>query len=375
MRNEEMVLKNDELISMRLRSLYRAHGYMQYKMSKFEEYDLYASNKDFLISDHVITFTDTNGKLMALKPDVTLSIIKNSKDGARGVQKVYYSENVYRVSGSTRAFKEIMQTGLECMGEINDYAITEVLMLAAESLACISPDYVLDISHLDIVSAMLDGWDITPETRSTVFAAVGEKNRHAIAALATEAGVPCSLGEPLLELVALGGSAAEVLPRLEEIVKTPAAIAPAKKLVRIVSALIAAGFGERVRIDFSVINDMNYYNGIVFKGFVNGVPAGVLSGGQYDRLMTKMGKKASAIGFAVYLDLLERLCEDAARYDVDTVLLYDADADLAAVSAAVRELLTGCESVTAQCALPEKLTYRRLVRLCGNEVREVEADA
>ena len=80
-----------------LRSLYRAHGYSQYKMSKFEEYDLYVRNKSFLISDHVITFTDTMGRLLALKPDVTLSIVKNSRDTA-GLQKVYYNENVYRTA-------------------------------------------------------------------------------------------------------------------------------------------------------------------------------------------------------------------------------------------------------------------------------------
>ena len=130
----ESVLKSDERVALRLRELYGAYGYGQYKMSKFEEYDLYAGNKDFLISDNVITFTDTNGKLMALKPDVTLSIVKNTKEG-EGLRKVYYDENVYRISGSSRSYREIMQTGLECIGEIDDYAITEVLMLAAESRA------------------------------------------------------------------------------------------------------------------------------------------------------------------------------------------------------------------------------------------------
>ena len=84
---DEKLLKNDEETVYKLRKLYRGYGYSRYKMSKFEEYDLYVKNKDFLISEGVITFTDTNGKLMALKPDVTLSIIKNSKDGEKGVQR------------------------------------------------------------------------------------------------------------------------------------------------------------------------------------------------------------------------------------------------------------------------------------------------
>ena len=91
------VLKNDERAVFTLRSLYQSYGYAHYKMSKFEEYELYAKNKNFLISENIITFTGAGGKLMALKPDVTLSIVKNSKDTA-GVKKVYYNENVYRMS-------------------------------------------------------------------------------------------------------------------------------------------------------------------------------------------------------------------------------------------------------------------------------------
>ena len=77
---DESVLKKEEKTAFLLRSLYQQYGCLQYKMSKFEEYDLYAKNRDFLVSDNIITFTDTNGKLMALKPDVTLSIVRNTRD-------------------------------------------------------------------------------------------------------------------------------------------------------------------------------------------------------------------------------------------------------------------------------------------------------
>ena len=103
---EERILKSEELAVYKLRALYTKYGYRPYKMSKFEEYDLYGRNKDFLVSDRVITFTDTDGRLLALKPDVTLSIIKNTKGGEK--QKVCYNENVYRVPGGRGQFKEII---------------------------------------------------------------------------------------------------------------------------------------------------------------------------------------------------------------------------------------------------------------------------
>ena len=151
MNAREYPLKPEERVLYALRGLYRQYGYSQFKMGKFEEYDLYVRNKDFLVSDGIITFTDTDGRLMALKPDVTLSIIKNAREAAGCVQKLYYNENVYRVSGSTRCFKEIMQTGLECIGDVDLYNLCEVISLAAESLKSIDPGYVLDLSHMGVV--------------------------------------------------------------------------------------------------------------------------------------------------------------------------------------------------------------------------------
>ena len=92
---ERRYIKNDEDAILKFKNLYKKFGYRQYKMNKFEEYDLYAENKNFLLNSNIITFTDLNGKLMALKPDVTLSIAKNVKETER-TQKLYYNENVYR---------------------------------------------------------------------------------------------------------------------------------------------------------------------------------------------------------------------------------------------------------------------------------------
>ena len=75
MKSFEQVLKNDERAIYSLRSLYKKYGYSLYKVSRFEEYDLYAKNKNFLVSRNILSFTDTNGNLLALKPDVISFLI------------------------------------------------------------------------------------------------------------------------------------------------------------------------------------------------------------------------------------------------------------------------------------------------------------
>ena len=362
------LLKNDEKAVFQLRSLYQKYGYTQYKMSKFEEYDLYVRNKDFLVSDNVITFTDTNGKLMALKPDVTLSIIKNTEDLPGTVHKVYYNENVYRVSGGTQAFKEIMQAGLECIGDIDDYCICEVITLAAESLKNISEDFVLDISHLGILSSVIDSLGVSTSAAKKLTEAAGEKNLHAIGAICEAEGAN---SDSLKKLISTYGTLDKVAPVLSELDCTE----EVSQLVKIVSALEKSGLKGKIRIDFSVINDMNYYNGFVFKGFINGVASGILSGGQYDNLMHKMGRKSGAIGFAVYLDLLERLASEEKHFDVDTVMLYDDSLDFVTVKNAVNLMIAGGHTVMAQKQIPAKIRYKQLVKITEEGVETLENNA
>lgn len=259
---------------------------------------MYAKNKDFLISENVITFTDVGGKLMALKPDVTLSIVRSTRDYP-GVQKLCYDENVYRASKHDGAFRELTQVGVEYLGEIGEAEIAEILILAMESLRTISPDCKLQISHLGLLSALLDQAELTGTERNSALDCISRKNLHELRLRCPQAG-----GAALIRLAALSGGAADVIPTLRELAPNSSAV---EELSAVCDALTRAGYGERVSLDFSIPANMNYYHDIVFHGYLNGIPDAVLSGGQYDGLMRKMGRQARAIGFAVYLDRLELL--------------------------------------------------------------------
>lgn len=362
MRPQDYPLKREERVLFALRALYQRHGYAPYKMGKFEEYDLYAENKDFLISEGIITFTDTDGRLMALKPDVTLSIIKNTRDAAGCVQKVCYSENVYRISGSTRQFKELMQTGLECIGDVDLYSLCEVIALAAESLDLIDADNVLELSHMGVVSALIDALGLKPDDRARALQCISEKNADGLRKLCGNRDI-----SGVEKLISAHGEPAAVISALRPCCGGDDAKAALNEL-ETVTGLLAREGRTNVRLDFSIVNDMNYYNGIVFQGYIHGIPSGVLSGGQYDRLMARMGRKSRAVGFAIYMDLLERLDREARRYDVDALVLYDKTADVAALSAAIHELTDAGFTVTAQRAVPEKLKYRKLMRFEGGKL-------
>ena len=353
------ILRNQERAIFRLRELYRGFGYLPYRMSRFEEYDLYVRNKDFLVSQEIITFADRSGRLLALKPDVTLSIIKNAPSGAGVVQKLYYNENVYRVDKGTHTFREIMQAGLECVGDLGEYEIVETLLLAVKSLQLLGSWFVLNLSHMGLISAVLSGSGLSEDAAREAAEFLQQKSLHSLADLCERQGVP---GEKLLLLAQLRGSAAEVIPPLAEILTTPEEKQALEQLRGICDTLADQGYGDAVQVDFSVGSDLKYYSGVVFRGYLEGIPQSVLSGGQYDRLLRRMGKKGSAIGFAVNVDLLQR--QEKQSSEVDTLILHDPDVSPARILAAMEQAGKEGTVLVAQ-SVPADRSFKKLVELKG----------
>ncbi|MBQ7099620.1 MAG: ATP phosphoribosyltransferase regulatory subunit [Oscillospiraceae bacterium] len=340
-------------IEDRLEELSRKLGYAPYKMSRFEEYELYVRNKDFLQSDRVITFSGRDGRLLAMKPDVTLSIVKNAPETPGAVRKVHYRENVYRMDRDTGNFREILQAGIECVGDVGFYEVAEVVYLAARSLEALGEGTILSLSHVGLIRHALEKSGLPASARVQALDCLRRKREQELRALCQTHGADEKLPVALLR--------ARELSDLEAIMEPDS---EAWQELRQIIGLLPA---ERVRLDFSLGNDMKYYSGLVFKGYVRGVPNSVLSGGQYDRLLSHMGKNARAIGFAVYLDQLERL-EEADEWDVDTLLLCP--------DAAPAEILAAAESlpgtVLAVKTEPERRSWKRKAMLEEGEVRYLD---
>ena len=340
-------------IEDRLQELSRKLGYAPYKMSRFEEYELYVRNKDFLQSDRVITFSGKDGRLLAMKPDVTLSIVKNAPEIPGAVRKVHYRENVYRMDRDTGNFREILQAGIECVGDVGFYETAEVVYLAAKSLEALGTDTILSLSHVGLIRFCLERSALPATARKQALDCLRQKREQELRALCQTHGADDTLPTALLrartlaDLEGLMGDDSEAYMELRQII-----------------GLLPA---DRVRLDFSLGNDMKYYSGLVFKGYVRGIPNSVLSGGQYDRLLSHMGKNARAIGFAVYLDQLERL-EKADEWDVDTLLICGG-ADPAEILAAAQSIPG---SVLAVKTEPGRRSWKRRAILENGEVRYLD---
>ncbi len=355
------LLTQEEKVYFKLKSLYESHGYKHFKMRKFEEYSLYHDNKNFLTSEFVITFNDHNGKLFALKPDVTLSIVKNTKATTTEVEKLYYKENVYRLDKQSNEYKEISQVGVECLGQIDKVGTLEMCILALSSLKEIDENYKLCISSMGIVNAILAECKLSTDACNKIVDCMRSKNQHDLLSICKENNLEGNNKELLLELTKLVDDTKTTLKRIASLGSQEVKNC-VEELEFIFDALSGTGFSNNVKLDFSIISAGDYYNGIVFKGFISGVYKAILTGGRYDKLTKKLGKDIEAMGFALYLSELQHYFIINRDYDVDTLIIYKDDCDFDKVIKTQLELIERGERVRIEKQIPP-VTYKTLIKL------------
>ena len=278
-------LQPKERASFALRSLYETAGCRKYHMGRFEEYSLYQENRSFLSSEQVITFTDLDGRLLALKPDVTLSIAKTAQPAPGETLRYYYHENVYRPSAESHTFKEISQMGLELLGAVGEAEVQQAVCLAAQSLAALGAEWVLEVSHMGYLFGLFDALGVPEAARAQLLEKLRQKNAHELRAAALSAGLSETAADTLCGVLELSGSYAATLSKAAALCRNPAMTAAVAELTALAPTLGQAG--GSIRLDLTLAGEMEYYNGLVFQGYLKALPRPLLKGGRYDLLLQK----------------------------------------------------------------------------------------
>lgn len=353
---------SEKSVIQSLVSLYKSYGYKLYKPSCFEEYSLYQENKDFLIGKNVIAFSDLSGRLMAMRPDVTLSLIKHSDLKQGELEKYYYDEKVYRQSAGGKEYKEVSQVGAEIIGAVDGASVCEAAILMCETLSSISDDYVLDVSHMDFTEGLLGEFK---EGNKDVKECLKSKNLHDFKKLAQKYGYSDKLVKAFEIALEAEGEPKVALKKAEGAVLNEQMKAALNSLSTLCARLESFGYGDKIKVDFSVTNNADYYNGEVFNGYVNGIFHRVLSGGRYDKLIKKLGKVGGAIGFALYLGELDRYFSKE-REEVDYLIIYNNFCEDSALKTANEKIKAGY-SVRISNRDDGAVRYKNLINLADGE--------
>ena len=323
MKNYIKNMSKKDLVLLNIRKMYDSYGYKKISLPSFEEYDLYNENKDF-IDRNVLTVMSPNGKLLALRPDITLSVAKKvSKDQSLKYSKIYYQENTYNLTKYV-GYEEDEQLGIELIGKESTFLDFEIINLAVKSLDIINKKSMIVLSHAGFISSIFENFDLEYEIKEQILDCINRKNSHDIQKiLKKNEHISENVKKLIYKIPELSGNLENVEKKLLKYEINDNTKKILSELKQLNSLLMKFYKKSKIIFDFSVVKNLNYYNGIILQGYIEGFPNVILTGGRYDKLFEKFGVDTGAVGFAILTDGLKGYYKDTDKKDFEVLIAYD----------------------------------------------------
>jgi ATP phosphoribosyltransferase regulatory subunit len=292
-----------------LRGVFEQKGYREVRTPGLEFYDVFSSNAAYYRQESMYKLTDNRGRLMTVRPDSTIPIARMTATKLKGCalpMRVYYAQQVFRQQPELRGKRaEIMQMGIELIGDSGFASDVEILTTAAEALAACSPlPFRIEIGHVGVFNLLMSRLEAASADKERIHGHIAAKNYAALDDM-LEGARQTEIAGMLRALPKLFGGA-EALHEARTLFRgrDPELLDMLEYLERIYGVLLGLGLNDRIMIDLGLVNQAEYYSSMVFKGYMASSGDAVLSGGRYDGLFKDFGEDLPATGFALHVDAL-----------------------------------------------------------------------
>ena len=314
----------------RIESVFVTRGFKRVITPGIEFYDLFSLPCSGISLEDMFKTTDNRGRLMVVRPDSTLPIARMVATRLQNnimPVRLYYKQAVYRNNPTlTGRRNEMMQMGVELLGVKGVRADLEIITTAVQALKSVASDFRVELGHAEVFDALSDELEINETEKEKIRLSIEGKNYSALNNLLDKLA-PCRAVSAIRSLPSLFGSE-EVFEKARLICGGTKAEQALDYLHKVYDSLRALGLGEKLIIDLGLVQRNDYYTGIVFTGYINGIGDAVLSGGRYDSLLSEFDASMGAAGFAIDTDAvtLKALSDAKVSYsDNPAVLIYAKD--------------------------------------------------
>jgi ATP phosphoribosyltransferase regulatory subunit len=290
-------------------------GYHEIILPTFEYLDVLSPGLQARAIEKGYQLTDrTTGRTLVLRPDATAQIARTVAMGMLGERlplRLAYRTTVFRYEPEHLGRdRELLQVGAELIGLPDMEADTEIIALMVECLHRIGvKSFRISLGHAGFLQGLLRRTGMGPAARKEAEHAAARKDIPKLEELLAKERVSSRRAKAVLEAPGLYGR--------EEVVERGRAIAGRDRLVcaaldrldAVYRALEGSGLREHLLLDLGELRGLDYYDGIIFDVFAEGVGYELGGGGRYDHLLGRFGRMSPSTGFAFDVDRLFQVSE------------------------------------------------------------------
>ncbi len=326
---EECFIKRN--IEEKIRGLFRTYGYLEVETPTLEFYDVFASNTELTPQETMFKFFDQQGRILVLRPDTTIPIARLAATKCKDTQfplKLFYVANSFKYNemGGGKQ-REFTQAGVEIIGAGNPEADAEVISSAIKAVKSTGLEsFQIDIGQVEFFKGLMEETGLSEQDTEQMRVLIDRKDYLGIEELVKAHDIREDLKELILSLPGLFGSL-DVIDRVEKITVNERSLKALENLRQVLQILDDYGLSKYVSVDLGMVQSLNYYTGIIFRGFTYGVGFPILSGGRYNSLVEKFGEGRPATGFSLGINMImmaldrQKISEGKPR--IDSLICYE----------------------------------------------------
>lgn len=318
-------------VENRIESVFHRYGYRSVMPPTFEYIDVFTGIGS-VDQSKIYKFIDRDGSVLALRSDLTPQISRivatNDWDGMIPLRFCYVA-NTYRYNQNFQGkLNEFTQAGVELYGASSDDANAEVIAVAINALLAAGlEDFRIDIGNVEFLHGILEETGLPEEELREIRKYILKREYVAVEAAVKKRKMPKGVKEILSNLASFIGDT-QMLDKCGAAVTSDAAKAALNKLKNIYETLKLYNLDKYVLFDLSLMGHLDYYTGVIFRGYTYGTGFSIVEGGRCDKVTASFGKKISSIGFAIGInDLLDAVSNQNVSYEImyaDTLVAYSA---------------------------------------------------
>ncbi|MGH4051242.1 MAG: ATP phosphoribosyltransferase regulatory subunit [Clostridium sp.] len=302
-----------------LRKLNIDAGYLEVLSPTLEFYDVFQGEDVSIEQEKMYKLFDNSGRILVLRPDMTMPIARITATKLRDSAfplRICYSGNIFRINENWNGkVSEMTQSGIEIIGSESPKADAEVIITAIKELIAIGVQkFELEIGQAEFFKGLVEDIELTESEMERLRGLVENKNFGALREFIQDKQGILGLKnvEALKKLPELFGGI-EVLTKARILTQNKRALGAIDTIEKIYKRIESVGLGEYISIDLGMVQHIDYYTGITFRGYSSEVGTTIISGGRYDNLISKFGASMPAVGFAIEVDNILSVLEKQGR--------------------------------------------------------------
>ncbi|MGM0395841.1 MAG: ATP phosphoribosyltransferase regulatory subunit [Bacillota bacterium] len=304
--SEELaVTKLKKGIEREIEGYFEDKGFSLIEPRIFQKYDEYVRSNFRQDSSKTVKVLSGNSRIFILRPDITTNILGEifSKWDGEPPLKVYYNSKIYLNKPGGKIL-ENYQMGIESLGEDILMADQEIVEMATALMGTLGEPFILELGSSKYLDGFFREIAMNPSDETEIRELISKKNRYSLRRKLKDMEIEGTILDCVLDMQ---GNMEEVIKMAYSHGLNHEMKEALDELENLSEFFIDNQMAKGIKFDLSMLPDLDYYDGIVFKGYCQSIPNKILSGGRYDRLTEEFGIRVPAIGFMIDMDLVTRI--------------------------------------------------------------------